>query len=233
MKQRLPLILSATALVVALFGSTSVGHAIVSAVPLAKHAQTANFAKNAGAVNGLKASKRPRAGWLVALGKGGKFPASVGQVGPAGPQGPPGLSNGPAGGALTGSYPNPKLADNAVGSANVADASLRLSDLGGPGSAESTRSVTTAITLAPKSCVNEFLGLFNPPVGPTGASVLGGMVIGGLTDAAGKAAVDNLVAVAPAMLIETSQGGAIENLVVCNATRTPRRSRSARYSTGG
>lgn len=58
--------------------------------PFAKHAKTADYAKNAGAVNGLKASKRPRVGWLVALGKDGKFPASVGQVGPTGPKGDPG-----------------------------------------------------------------------------------------------------------------------------------------------
>ncbi len=107
-----------------------------------------------------------------------------------------------------------------VGSANVADASLTLTDLGGPGSAEQTRSVSTAITLAP-GCMSMSLGLFNPPVGPTGASVIGGMVIGTLTDANGNAAVDNQVAVAPAMLIETSQGGAIVNLIVCNASSNP------------
>ena len=91
MKERLPLIFSVTALVLALFGSTPLGHAVSSAVPpFAKHAKTADYAKNAGAVNGLKASKRPRVGWLVALGKDGKFPASVGQVGPQGPKGDPG-----------------------------------------------------------------------------------------------------------------------------------------------
>ena len=96
-RERLALVLSATALAVALFGSTPLGQAVVSAVPpFAKHAKTAGYAKNAGAVNGLKASKRPRAGWLVALGKDGKFPASVGQVGPAGPKGDTG-NPGPAG----------------------------------------------------------------------------------------------------------------------------------------
>jgi hypothetical protein len=93
---RLPVVLSATALLVALFGSTPLGHAVVSAVPpFATHAKTADYAKNAGAVNGLKASTRPRVGWLVPLGKGGKFPASVGVAGPSGPQGPAG----PAGAA--------------------------------------------------------------------------------------------------------------------------------------
>jgi hypothetical protein len=96
-KERLPLILSSTAVLIALFGATPVGHAVVSAVPpFATHAKTADYAKNAGAVNGIKASTRPRTGWLVPLGTGGKFPASVlptaggGQAGSAGPQGPPG-----------------------------------------------------------------------------------------------------------------------------------------------
>ena len=96
MKERLPLILSSTAVLIALLGATPVGHAVVSAVPpFAAHAKTADYAKNSGAVNGIKASTRPRAGWLVALGKGGKFPAAVGVAGPAGPQGPAG----PAGSA--------------------------------------------------------------------------------------------------------------------------------------
>jgi hypothetical protein len=94
---RLPVVLSATALAVALFGSTPLGHAVVSVVPpFATHAKTADYAKNAGAVNGIKASTRPRVGWLVALGKGGKFPASVGVAGPQGSAGPAGPA-GPAG----------------------------------------------------------------------------------------------------------------------------------------
>jgi Collagen triple helix repeat (20 copies) len=88
--KRLPIVLSTTALVVAVFGSTPVGHAVGSAVPFATHAKTADRASNAGAVNGIKASKTPRAGWLVPLGKDGKFPASVGASGLAGPLGPKG-----------------------------------------------------------------------------------------------------------------------------------------------
>ena len=75
-------------LVVALFGSTPLGHAVTSAIPpLAKHARTADLAKNASAVNGIKASRTPRAGRLVPLARNGKFPRSVGQAGPVGPRG--------------------------------------------------------------------------------------------------------------------------------------------------
>jgi hypothetical protein len=58
------------------------------------------------------------------------------QQGPPGPpgaqgeQGPPGLSTGPAGGDLTGDYPNPLIATDAVASAEVFNASLTAADLG-------------------------------------------------------------------------------------------------------
>ena len=84
-KWRLPVVLSFTALAVALLGSTSVGHAFSSGVT-----KRAVFAKNAGAVNGIKASKQPRPGRLLPLGPDGKFPASVGLAGPRGLQGPKG-----------------------------------------------------------------------------------------------------------------------------------------------
>jgi len=89
-KRRLPIALSATALVIALFGSTPVGHAVGSVSPFAAHAKKADYATNAGAVNGIKASRQPRAGSLLPLGKDGKFPASAAVGGPAGPQGPKG-----------------------------------------------------------------------------------------------------------------------------------------------
>jgi hypothetical protein len=70
----------------------------------------AAFAYNAGAVNGIKASRTPKPGRLVPLGKNAKLPSSVvptargarglpgpqGPVGPAGPQGSQGAT-GPAG----------------------------------------------------------------------------------------------------------------------------------------
>jgi len=94
---RLSIALSATALVVALFGSTPIGHAVTAAIPpLAQHARTADQATNAAAVNGMKASQQPRPGRLVPLGADGRFPAAVGAIGPQGPKGDPG-PQGPAG----------------------------------------------------------------------------------------------------------------------------------------
>jgi hypothetical protein len=85
---RLALVLSATALTVALFGSTPVGHAVGSKVPFfAKTAGYANRAGTASALSGVKLSKQPRPGALLPLGADGRFPASVGLVGPAGPKG--------------------------------------------------------------------------------------------------------------------------------------------------
>jgi hypothetical protein len=71
------------ALAVAVLGETPVGHAAGGAVKLAL------FAKSAGSVNGIKASKTPKPGQLLALGKDGKFPTSIVPVvqGPAGPKG--------------------------------------------------------------------------------------------------------------------------------------------------
>jgi Collagen triple helix repeat (20 copies) len=86
--------------------------ASLAASPLGEAAgrTVAAFARNAGAVNGIKASRKPAAGRLLPLGRNGKFPASVvpvargargadGAPGAPGPQGAPGPSGerGPAG----------------------------------------------------------------------------------------------------------------------------------------
>src|SRR3954468_1396862 len=88
----LPVVLSAAALLVSVLSATPNGIA-GSAV------RVALFAKNAAKVGGIAASKQPKPGKLLPLGKNGKFPASVMPVavqGPAGPVGPQGAA-GPAG----------------------------------------------------------------------------------------------------------------------------------------
>jgi hypothetical protein len=80
------------ALALAVFAASGAGQAAVGTVKVAL------FAKNAGKLNGLKASKTPRPGRLLPLGRDGRFPASVvpaavgpaGSAGDQGPQGPKG-----------------------------------------------------------------------------------------------------------------------------------------------
>jgi hypothetical protein len=93
-RQRLPVVLSAAALLVAVLSAAPNGIA-------AKAVRVALFAKNAAKVGGIAASKKPKAGKLLPLGKNGKFPASVFPLsvrGPAGPAGSEG-ARGPAGSA--------------------------------------------------------------------------------------------------------------------------------------
>jgi hypothetical protein len=69
MKGRLPIVLSLTALLIAVAGTTPLGEAASDAIP--------RFARNADRVDGLHASKTPKAGRLLALNRQRKFPASV------------------------------------------------------------------------------------------------------------------------------------------------------------
>ena len=147
MRQRAPLVLSSAALVVAVLGSTPIGHAagerLAAGVPFAK---TAGFAKNAGnasKLNGRRSTLSGTAGTIPVVGKNGKLPEALGAVGARGPegargpQGPPGPAGGgggsgptgAAGGDLAGKYPNPQVAANAIGTAQVADNSLTGNDL--------------------------------------------------------------------------------------------------------
>jgi hypothetical protein len=82
----------------------------VSSVGQAARRTVSSFAHNAGAVNGIKASRAPKPGRLVPLGRNAKLPAVVlplrrgergepGRPGPQGPQGgsgPPGTGGPPA-----------------------------------------------------------------------------------------------------------------------------------------
>lgn len=80
--------------------------------------------------------------------RGPRGPA--GSAGPAGPQGP---ATGPAGGDLTGNYPNPSIAADAVTSAKVIDASqaagLRKADTG---------AVSATVTFDPGSIAAQSCG---------------------------------------------------------------------------
>lgn len=99
-RRHLPVVLSAAALAVAALSATPQGIAAMHGA-----VRVALFAKNAAKVGGIGASKKPKPGKLLALGRNGKFPASVlpggvkgppgtegarGPAGPVGPQGPPG-----------------------------------------------------------------------------------------------------------------------------------------------
>ncbi len=61
-----------------MLGSTPLGEAARDAVPLALRA------KNADKVDSIHASRIPKPGYLVPLGKNGRFPQAVGAIGPPG-----------------------------------------------------------------------------------------------------------------------------------------------------
>ena len=118
-RQRLPLVLSAAALLIAVLGATPSGIAALTGGTV----RVALFAKNAAKVGGIGASKKPKAGKLLPLGKNGKFPASVlpaSNGGPAGPQGPQG-------------FPGQKGAKGATGSAGLQGATGPQGPAGAPG----------------------------------------------------------------------------------------------------
>ncbi len=97
MTTRLQTGLWAATVAIALLGWTPLGQAAgAAAVKVVPFAKVAGFAKNAGALNGHSASRRPKAGQIPVLGTGGKLPASIGAVGPAGPAGAAGAA-GPSG----------------------------------------------------------------------------------------------------------------------------------------
>jgi hypothetical protein len=72
MKGRLPTVLSAIAVVVAVGSATPLGQAARDAIT-----PKARFALNSDRVDGIHASRLPKAGRLLALGTNKKFPASV------------------------------------------------------------------------------------------------------------------------------------------------------------
>lgn len=110
----------------------------------------------------------------------------------------------------TGAVTTPKLHDGAVTSRKVKDFSLRLSDLGGKGRLE-TISISQPLLIPADECRISSLDLSNPA--PSG--LIGSLVVGYVTDASGDAVLSNSGVVVPTMISETSQGGAIANLLVC------------------
>ena len=102
------------------------------------------------------------------------------------------------------------LAADAVTGPKVKSFSLRLSDLGGK---DHLQTVTTSqpLSIPAGECRQTFLRLYNPAP----AGVIGSLVVGHVTDANGEAVLSNSGVVVPTMVSETSQGGAIANLVVC------------------
>jgi len=91
MKERLPFILSGTAVLVALLGATPVGRAAEDAIAqVVPRAKKADFAANAGKLNGRKSSVNPRRGQIPVVGEDGKLAISIGAVGPPGAKGEPG-----------------------------------------------------------------------------------------------------------------------------------------------
>jgi Collagen triple helix repeat (20 copies) len=92
--KRLPLALSATALLVALLGNSAVGPAAAeiaaNVVPFAKVAGKANVADDAKRLNGRRSSPAGLPNTIPVVGADGKLPATLGTVGPQGPKGDPG-----------------------------------------------------------------------------------------------------------------------------------------------
>jgi hypothetical protein len=114
MRSRLPLMIASLALIVALIGTPLVQAG-------ASDVRRALFASNAGAVNGIKASKTPKPGKLLALDRNGKFPASVVSSGSRGEKGETG-ARGPQG--LEGQPGTPGIQGPPATAASIADGSI-------------------------------------------------------------------------------------------------------------
>jgi hypothetical protein len=107
MRQRAPIVLSITALVVAVLAATPLGQATAKKVaakfpPFARTAGFARLSGNSNKLNNHKSTLRGLPGTIPVVGVNGKLPASIGAVGPQGPAGPAGAAGakgdrGPAG----------------------------------------------------------------------------------------------------------------------------------------
>ncbi len=100
MRHRAPLVLAATALALAVVGSTPLGRAagerLAAVVPFAKTSGYARFAGDSSKLNGRRSTLAGAPGTIPVVGRNGRLPAAIGAVGPQGPQGAQGL-RGPKG----------------------------------------------------------------------------------------------------------------------------------------
>ena len=95
MRQRVPLVISITALAVAVLGATPLGHAagekLAAAIPpFAKTAGYAKFSGDSSKLNGRKSTLSGAPGTIPVVARNGKLPVAIGAVGPQGPAGPKG-----------------------------------------------------------------------------------------------------------------------------------------------
>lgn len=126
--------------------------------------------------------------------KRGQLPRGVqGETGPAGPAGP---ATGPAGGDLTGAYPDPSIGDGKVTSAKIFDGTIGLTDLAdatkdGAADSATLRSLGTGAQQA--AAGNDArLSDSRPPNGAAGGSLNGAYPTPGLaSDSVGAAQVAN------------------------------------------
>jgi len=134
-RRRLPIALGVSGLLVGVLGFTPIGQASVHAIS-ASIVPKAKYAVNAGAVGGVKVSRKPRAGYLFPLPSSGKLPQAVlpYQIEVEGPQGAQGPT-GPAGAKGDTGPPGPQGSSGPQGPGGPQGPSGPAGDTGPPGPA--------------------------------------------------------------------------------------------------
>jgi Collagen triple helix repeat (20 copies) len=152
MRQRLPIVISVTALVVALLGVTSLGEAAGNAV-------RATFASNAGKLGGFAPSKKSTRNTVVVRGANGKIDRASLPAGPRGARGPAGPTGptGPTGATGAAGDAGPVGPAGPAGPAGAAGAPGAKGDKGDPGANGATNVVVRAgaVTALPENSNTE------------------------------------------------------------------------------